>query len=165
MSSIVAIRDAVAAAYGIEPGVFLERWNEASVVEARHVGIFLARRHTDASLEAIGRRFGRSSHHSCIHALDRVGRKLLKDAGFRDRVAAVEARLSEAGPDAILAAPGPFEPGSQRRPFREAVIALLEADDAISLAAGAAAKAAARSVFDAALANLRDVFENQRRPA
>lgn len=163
MTSIVAIRNAVAAAYGIEPGVFLERWNQPAAVEARHVGIYLARQHTDASLEAIGRRFGRSSHHSCIYALDRVGKKLLKDAEFRARVSVLEARLIEAAPAASFAAPGRFEPGSQRRPFREAVIALLEADDAIGLAAGAAAKTVAEGAFKAALTNLRDVFENQRR--
>jgi chromosomal replication initiator protein len=66
----------------------------ARIALARHVTMYLCRRHTDASLDAIGAEFGGRDHSTVVHALSAIERKLGSDAELRDAVGTLEARLA-----------------------------------------------------------------------
>jgi chromosomal replication initiator protein len=66
----------------------------ARIALARHVTMYLCRRHTEASLDAIGAEFGGRDHSTVVHALTTVERKLRSDAELRDAMGALEARLT-----------------------------------------------------------------------
>jgi len=66
----------------------------ARIALARHVTMYLCRRHTDASLDAIGAEFGGRDHSTVVHALSAVEKKLRSDAELREAVGRLEARLA-----------------------------------------------------------------------
>ena len=65
------------------------------LVWARHVAMYLARRHADATLPAIGEHFGGRNHTTVMHACRNVGARLAKDASAQALVAELERRLGE----------------------------------------------------------------------
>lgn len=66
----------------------------ARIALARHVTMYLCRRHTSASLDAIGAEFGGRDHSTVVHALSAVERKLRSDVELREAVGRLEARLA-----------------------------------------------------------------------
>ncbi len=63
------------------------------VAVARQVVMWLCRRHTDASLDAIGEALGGRDHSTVVHGLQAIERRLAADAALRDQVRAIEQRL------------------------------------------------------------------------
>jgi chromosomal replication initiator protein len=60
----------------------------------RQVAMYLCRRHTEASLKAIGAELGGRDHSTVMHALKLIERRLRDDPRLREIVNAVEARLA-----------------------------------------------------------------------
>jgi chromosomal replication initiator protein len=65
----------------------------ARVAKPRQLAMYLARKHTKASLPAIGAAFGGRNHTTVLHAIKRVEAALGKDADVDDAVRAVTSRL------------------------------------------------------------------------
>ncbi|MCA8958932.1 MAG: chromosomal replication initiator protein DnaA, partial [Planctomycetes bacterium] len=64
-----------------------------SVVLPRQIAMFLARRHTDLSLNEIGSRFGGRDHSTVLHALSKIEGQITKDPKIRSLVENVELAL------------------------------------------------------------------------
>ena len=63
------------------------------VAQARHVGMYLAKKLTGAALKAIGTEFGNRDHSTVIHACRSVERKLACDHDFSGRVLILEQEM------------------------------------------------------------------------
>jgi len=64
-----------------------------SIVVPRQIAMFLARRHTSASLKEIGHHFGGRDHTTVIHAVEKIQSLNRSDRTFRRRIEAVEKML------------------------------------------------------------------------
>jgi chromosomal replication initiator protein len=65
----------------------------ARVALARHVTMWLCRRHTEVSLDGIGAELGGRDHSTVVHGLRTIERRLAADAELREQVRALEARI------------------------------------------------------------------------
>ena len=77
---------ALADVFRIDKEVLLSRSRRKAVYYPRQVAMYLCRQHTDATLTAIGKAFGRD-HASVIHSLAVIHRKCQSDAVTRHKVA------------------------------------------------------------------------------
>lgn len=103
--SIAAIRSRVAERYGISVGAILSDRRSRSITWARHVAMYLCRRHTPLSLPRIGREFRKRDHTTVMYALDKVEGQMDR---YPEKAAEVEALSAEvaalqpvAGADAV----------------------------------------------------------------
>jgi chromosomal replication initiation ATPase DnaA len=93
-----AIRDAVAARYGLRPAAILSRTRGGAISPARHVAIYLATRLTKLSLPAIGERLGGLHHTSVIYAVRGIQQRLRAgEADIRHALDELEAELTGRG--------------------------------------------------------------------
>lgn len=69
---------------------------QARLVEARHVAMFLLRKHTRATLLEIGDQFQRRDHTTVLHALSRMVRRQITDATFRRHMETIEHEVQAA---------------------------------------------------------------------
>ncbi|MHB9149030.1 MAG: chromosomal replication initiator protein DnaA [Thermoleophilia bacterium] len=67
-----------------------------SVVQARHLAMYLARELTDASLPKIGDRLGGRDHTTVLHAVDKVGTLMKKDREIYNMVQQLTTRIKSA---------------------------------------------------------------------
>lgn len=81
--SIADIKQRVANEFGIRVEDIDSRRRLASLAHPRQVAMFLARKHTNASLQDIGAAFGRD-HSTVLHALRNVEAKMETDAPLRN---------------------------------------------------------------------------------
>lgn len=77
-----AIQRAVAVRLGITVDVLLSPSRAAPVAHARQVAMYLTRELTDLSLPAIAQAFSRRDHTTVLHAIRKVERRALEDAGL-----------------------------------------------------------------------------------
>jgi chromosomal replication initiator protein len=87
--TVAAIRDAVAAHFGVARDDMLGASRAPRVLAARQLAMALARELTDASLPQIARQFKRR-HPSVLRASARVERALQRDAALLRRLLATE---------------------------------------------------------------------------
>jgi len=88
------IREAVLQVFGVDAGELMGGSRRRSVCQARHVGMYLARKLTGSSLTEVGRFFGGASHSTVKHAVDKIEQALPAD----QRLAAlVEQAKAQAG--------------------------------------------------------------------
>ncbi len=80
--SIAEIKQRVANEFGLRVEDLDSRRRMASLAHPRQIAMFLARRHTSASLQDIGAAFGRD-HSTVLHALHNVESKLNTDTALR----------------------------------------------------------------------------------
>ena len=80
--SIADIKQRVANEFGIRVEDIDSRRRLASLAHPRQVAMFLARKHTNASLQDIGAAFGRD-HSTVLHALRNVEAKMESDDSLR----------------------------------------------------------------------------------
>lgn len=83
--SIADIKQRVANEFGIRVEDLDSRRRLASLAHPRQVAMFLARRHTSASLQDIGAAFGRD-HSTVLHALRSVESKIVSDAPLQNLI-------------------------------------------------------------------------------
>ncbi|WP_020185917.1 helix-turn-helix domain-containing protein [Methylopila sp. 73B] len=156
--TLAKVRQTVSTFYRVSVNEILSPSRRRETMEARSVGIYLAREHTPHALETIGRRFGRCGHTSALVAIDRVKNRLHDDDDFRARLEAVEALMMKPPAEAVAYDGPPIEPFEQQSPamtLRRAVADVLAAMDDINNRGGAEA----RRRRDEALHELRFTYE------
>ena len=87
------ICSAAAEAFGLQAAQLTGRGRSRTVARARHIAIYLASRHTDASLAEIGRFFGGITHSSVKYGLDKVTGELESDPELADLVRRLTRKL------------------------------------------------------------------------
>ncbi len=88
------IRNHVAKYFGIQPEKLASRSRKREVHYPRQVGMYLARKHTHASLESIGRLYGRG-HASVLNALRSLETKMASNTRVAREVRFIEEKLLE----------------------------------------------------------------------
>ena len=80
-----------AVAYGYTPGDLQGPSRKQRLVKARHMAMFLCRRHTDLSLPRIGRLLGGRDHTTVIHGIEKTKERMRSDPDLAGQVS----KLSE----------------------------------------------------------------------
>jgi len=87
------IQSVVAKKYGISKTDILSQRRHKTVVEARHVAIYIAREMTTQSMPEIGRRFSNRDHTTILHAAKKIARIVERDPIFAARIEDIKAEL------------------------------------------------------------------------
>ncbi len=93
--SIERIQELACAAFGVTREELLSAARNSRLAWARQVAMYLARRHTGASLPAIGERFGGRNHTTVMYACRKAGERLAADPAAQALVHDLERRLAE----------------------------------------------------------------------
>jgi len=89
--SIEIIQSRVAQEMRISVAAMCGRGRQASVVEARHVGMYLAYANVPhASLPQVAKAFRRLDHTTAIHAVRKVQRKMAQSEDYAQRITAIQ---------------------------------------------------------------------------
>lgn len=88
------IQQMVAEEFNIRLADMNGRRRTASVAQPRQVAMYLAREHTEYSLQEIGAAFGGRDHGTVLHATRSIAAKLKSDSALRERVERLAAALS-----------------------------------------------------------------------
>ncbi len=88
------VQEATCAAFGLTREELLSASRTARVAWPRQIAMYLAREHTEASLPAIGDRFGGRGHTTVMHACRRTAERLASDPEASSIVAELSTRLS-----------------------------------------------------------------------
>jgi len=91
--SIVDIQKVVAAHFGIKTEDLNAKKRTRSVSLPRQIAMYLARKHTDASLPRIGDEFGGRDHTTVMHACDKIESDLANEPGFAATMRELESKL------------------------------------------------------------------------
>ncbi len=94
--TIERVQQLVADAFDVTRDELLSAARSSRIAWPRQVAMYLARRHTDASLPAIGERFGGRNHTTVIYACRKAAERLTADPAAQALVQDLERRL--AGP-------------------------------------------------------------------
>ena len=92
--TIERVQDVICVAFGVTRDELVSPARGARLAWARQVGMYLARRHTGASLPTIGERFGRRNHTTVMYACRKAGEKLAADPAAQALVEDLERRLT-----------------------------------------------------------------------
>ena len=93
--SIDQVQELVCAAFEVSHEALLSSERSSHIAWARQVAMYLARRHTGASLPAIGERFGGRNHTTVMYACRKAGERLAADPAAQALVQDLERRLGE----------------------------------------------------------------------
>ena len=96
-AAIERIQTLTAETFGLSPDELVGPGRAPQLAWARHVAMYLARRHTDATLPAIGARFGGRNHTTVLHACRRTTQRLAGDPEASELVHALQQRLTAQG--------------------------------------------------------------------
>ncbi|MBW3607804.1 MAG: chromosomal replication initiator protein DnaA [Actinobacteria bacterium] len=97
--TIERVQELTCAAFDVRREELLSTARSGRVAWARQVAMYLARRHTGASLPAIGERFGGRNHTTVMYACRKAGERLAADPTARALVQDLERRLGEGRDD------------------------------------------------------------------
>jgi chromosomal replication initiator protein len=89
-----AIQEAVATQLGITVDAVLSPSRVAPIARARQIAMYLTRELTDLSLPAIAQAFNRRDHTTVLHAIRKVERQALADAGLSRTLEDLRSRLA-----------------------------------------------------------------------
>lgn len=84
--TIDAIVSAVADFTGVSVTEIIGDKRSRSVVDSRHLAMYLARELTDASLPKIGEKFGNRDHTTVLHAVEKITKLMQEDRDMYNRV-------------------------------------------------------------------------------
>ena len=91
--TIDQIQKKVAEHYDIGVADMTSKLRSANIVFPRQVAMYLARRHTKASLQQIGEAFGGRDHGTVLHACKIVSGRMKKEDVVRQTIVSLDARL------------------------------------------------------------------------
>jgi chromosomal replication initiator protein len=91
------VQEAVAARLGLSVDTILSPSRTAPVAKARQLAMYLTRQLTDLSLPAIAQAFNRRDHTTVLHAIRKVERRALEDAGLSRTVEELSSELRSTG--------------------------------------------------------------------
>ncbi|HEY1539098.1 MAG TPA: chromosomal replication initiator protein DnaA [Solirubrobacteraceae bacterium] len=98
--TIARVQDLTCDAFAISRDELLSSGRSGRVAWPRQVAMYLARRHTGATLPAIGREFGGRNHTTVMYACRRAGERIASDPDAEAVVRELERRLTgDAGAD------------------------------------------------------------------
>ena len=97
--TIDRVQQVVCAAFEVSHGELVSAARTGRVAWARQVAMYLARRHTGASLPAIGERFGGRNHTTVMYACRKASERLAADPAAQALVQDLERRLGEPSDD------------------------------------------------------------------
>lgn len=86
------VLEVVAKVYGLEKNTIVGKSRAKAITRPRNLGMFLCRRHTEASYASIGKVFNRD-HSTVMYGVGQVERTLLKDGKLNQEVTFLEQRL------------------------------------------------------------------------
>jgi chromosomal replication initiator protein len=89
-----SVMEIVTEAFGVRTSDLQSRKRTRSLARPRQVCMYLARKHTDLSLEEIGRHLGGRDHSTVVYAQDKIETEIKKDKSFRRTVEGLRARLN-----------------------------------------------------------------------
>lgn len=84
------IQKAVCKHYGVTLSDMLSPRRTANIVKPRQVAMFLCKDLTMRSLPDLGRRFGKRDHTTVLHAVQKMRRDMLTDAGLAHDIATLQ---------------------------------------------------------------------------
>jgi chromosomal replication initiator protein len=93
--TIELVQDLACEAFHVSREELLSAARTARIAWARQVAMYLSREHTDATLPAIGERFGGRNHTTVMHACKRASERIAKDPAAKAIVAELERRLAD----------------------------------------------------------------------
>jgi chromosomal replication initiator protein len=93
--SIDRVQELTCAAFEVSREELLSAGRSSRLAWARQVAMYLARRHTGATLPAIGERFGGRNHTTVMYACRKAGERLAADPTAQALVHDLERRLAE----------------------------------------------------------------------
>ena len=91
--TIDQIQKKVAEHYDVGLADMTGKRRSAKIVFPRQVAMYLARRHTKASLQQIGETFGGRDHGTVFHACKRVSVRMKKEDQVRQMIAGLDTKL------------------------------------------------------------------------
>src|ERR1700730_1186560 len=91
--AIDQIQQQVAEHFGIRPADMNAKGRRTNIVFPRQVAMYLARRHTKASLHEIGENFGGRDHGTVLHACKAVSVRMKNEDQFRQTIAGLDTKL------------------------------------------------------------------------
>ena len=93
--NIQKIINVVADYYKISPAQLASKVRTGQVALARHIAMYLIRRHLDVSLERIGDAFGGKDHTTVMSGINRVDKELKTNEQLRQAIDELEANLNK----------------------------------------------------------------------
>lgn len=93
--SIEYIQKVVCDYFSIPVSVMLSKTRKGNVVAARHISMFLSRKHTNNSLAVIGSKCGNKDHATVLHACKSVQNSYETDRRFRSDLDEIERLINE----------------------------------------------------------------------
>lgn len=94
--TIDLIMSVVAEATGVSVTEITGDKRSRSIVESRHLVMYLARELTDASLPKIGERLGNRDHTTVLHAIEKIAKLMQQDREMYSRVQRLTAKIKSA---------------------------------------------------------------------
>ncbi len=91
--SLDSIKSTVANYYGLTIKQIDSKNRTRIIVNARHISMFLVRKHLDLSYTQIGNSFGGRDHSTVINAYDKISDKLKTDKSYKVAVAEIENKI------------------------------------------------------------------------
>ncbi len=90
---VVDVLEKVCGHYGVETSVVNSKVRKREIVQVRQVAMYLAKKHTEASLAKIGTLVGKRDHATVLHACKTIGAQLEVDKVFRSEIEEIENEL------------------------------------------------------------------------
>lgn len=87
---------AVANYYGLSPSVLTGKSRKREAAQARHLAMYLLRKHLRLPFKAIGQLLGGRDHTTALHACDHIERELPRSSALRQALTQIEEELGAA---------------------------------------------------------------------
>lgn len=88
-----AIKRAVADYYGLTQAQLVSKARTKAIANARHIAIYLSRKHLDLPYNKIGEDFGKRDHSTIISACDKIDKKMKIDTFLAKAIFEIEAKF------------------------------------------------------------------------
>lgn len=91
--SISTIKKCVANYYGLKISQLSSSNRTKNLVMARHIAMYLCRKHLDVSFAVIGKEFGNRDHSTVVSAYDKIEKGLKKDSNLKIAISEIESNF------------------------------------------------------------------------
>ena len=91
--TVSKIKKVVSDYYGLTKSQLVSKTRTKNIANARHIAIYLCRRHLDLPFAKIGEEFGKRDHSTIMASCDKVEKLLKKDMIYQQAVAEIEKNL------------------------------------------------------------------------
>lgn len=91
--SLEKIKNVVADYYGLTRSQIISKSRTSNIANARHIAIYLTRKHLDLPFTKIGEGFGKRDHSTIISSCEKVEKLLTMNANYRQAISEIEKML------------------------------------------------------------------------